>query len=707
MGFLVSAVAFPRVGPAQEAGIGPAGPSALPEPTSPTPSASTPTLASPPPQPTSPFGPAAGVFPTLSPSSGQGSSSGTAAPLQNPFQPALGVFPTLTPTTGTTSSPSGLNPTTTPSLLSTSPRASQQTGGNAQAVPGGLTAPVNPSGEALPDKLTGNPAAPIPVAPPPLTPAYGYGVPAPPLAFPGPTYAAAPPAAPNYTALAPIAPGAAPIQAGDLRAPPVLIGSNVYVSEGYTDNPRNTRQTFSDSITRLRGATNISIDTVRLQGQLSDSSDYSRFMRAHDENSLNSNLSAFGLATIIRDHLYVDGRAAFTPLSRVGGVGFANSNIIRPSQQTQAFVTSFSPIARGSFGDLFDAELRYNYSADIFNNGSLLNNTTPSSASSLTDTTQNEVTLSVATGRAFSLITSKLTLDAIKIDSGSAARSTQLQIYDDLEYAINARFSILGRFGYEDLRYPLQPAATTTGPIWLIGGRYTPSPGDYLLLRYGTQSGTSGQGGTSGQNGTYGFDGSLHYQLTARTAILASYDSSLSSSQQNLVNNLNAAQLSSNGVIVNSVTGLPLALSNPEFAYAANNVYRNNTAQVGMQTTLDRDTFGLNAVFDHRDALGSQPVGTSAVAGTDTTYGINFNWSRSLTPSLTGGATLGFARDIASDQRTLNSDLTFSYTFSDRLSGVLHYQFVNVTGNTVALTSGTTAGPYTRNLIEIGLTRNF
>jgi uncharacterized protein (PEP-CTERM system associated) len=302
----------------------------------------------------------------------------------------------------------------------------------------------------------------------------------------------------------------------------------------------------------------------------------------------------------------------------------------------------------------------------------------------------------VATGRAFSLVASKLTIDATKIDSESTARSTQLQVNDDLEYAINSRFAVLGRVGYEDLQYPLQPAATTTGPTWLLGGRYSPSPGDYLVLQYGLQS------------GGYGLNGTMRYQLTARTNILASISNGLSSSQQDLLTNLDTSQLASNGTIVNRFTGLPSALSNPEFAYSANNIYRSKIAQVGIQTGLDRDTFGLIAVYNHRDALGAQPTGTtSVVSGTDTSYGINFNWSRSLTPALTGSATLGYARDVASAQKTLSSDLSFSYAFSDRLSGVLHYQFVNVTGNTVAFSSGATSGAYTRNLIEIAVARNF
>src|SRR5205085_8516517 len=118
------------------------------------------------------------------------------------------------------------------------------------------------------------------------------------------------------------------------------------------------------------------------------------------------------------------------------------------------------------------------------------------------------------------------------------SKSTQLRAFDDLEYQFNREFAALGRIGYENLRFPLQPAATTTGIIWLVGGQWTPLPGSYFVFHYGRL------------DGFYGFDGILRYQATPNTAILGSFQRNLSSSQGNLLNNLNASQLDSNGILV-------------------------------------------------------------------------------------------------------------------------------------------------------------
>lgn len=690
LGLVLSTVAYPDIGGAQtnnpQLDTAPEQTGAPPE--SPPGTNTGPTQSAPAQPSVSPFGPKPGVFPTLAPPAlppaGQ-----AVAPGRGPSN----IFPGPTPEPAAPMSPS--------SQPAIPLGAAQQT--PQPATPG---APEGPAASAtaapLPNTIAANPASPVPAAPPPLTPVYGYGTPNPPVPGSTAVIAAPPPAPPSYTNLPPLAPGALPIQANDLRAPPVLITPSIGLFEGYTDNPRNTAQTFSDSTTHLNSALNISVDTVRFQGQISNELSYYKYARASDQDSLNDNLAAFGLATVVPEHLFVDGRAAITQLSRTGGVGFANATNILPSEQTQALTTSLSPILRTSFGDALDGELRYIYALNLFSNGTLLNNTpvaTPASTlPALSNTAQNEVTLSLATGRAFSSFGSKLTLDALRIDSQSAARSSQARGYDDLEYAITPRIAVLGRIGFEDIRYPLQPAATTVGPIWLLGGRIAPAPGNYLAIRYGLQ------------DGFYGPNAEFRYQLTARTNILASYETGLGTSQEQIQSALSTSQLSTNGTIVNQFTGLPSALSNPEFAYSSNNVFRLKEGRVAIQTALDRDTLTLMGLYDKRTAFATTTgPSLSGVSGSDTTFGVNFTWSRSVTPALTSYAGLGYSRSVASDQNTFSADWRLTYSLSDNLQASLEYQLINVTGNggSASAFTGIITTNYTRNIVEVGLQRSF
>ncbi len=646
--------------------------------------------------PASPFGPAPGVFPTISPEPSE--------PQISPFGPTPGVFPGITPAPSTnatpeeTVSPFGPAPGVFPGI-SPAPPTSATPGEPASPSPGGSTAatpeqPTSPFG-ASPNTF--------PTAPPPLlTSGYAFGAPLSPLAGTAAALPTVPPTPPSTVGLQPLTPGALPVQAGNNRAPPILIVPRATLSEGYTDNPRNTANTLSDSLTHLNGGTAISVDSVRLQGQLNGSIDYQKYARATDLDALNVNLLGYGLGTIVPEHLFIDGRATMTQLSRNGGLGFANSTLLQPSQQTQAEIVSLTPIVRQSFDGYVDGELRYNYGLNLFQNGSLLNNTTTAippattaPSSSLSNSTVNDATLSLATGRRFTVFGSKLTLDATNVDSQSPSKSTQLRGFDDVEYQFNQRFAALGRVGYENLDYPLQPAASTTGPIWLIGGRVTLDPGSYFFLRYGLQ------------DGFYGLDGALRYQLTASTTLLASLQHNLSSSQQDILTNLNSSQVDASGNVVNQVTGLPSALTNPEFSLS-NSISRQEQARIGIQTHLNRDTYGLFGFLDHRSAVGV-PIPIAGVAqtssGNDTSRGVNFTWGRSLTPRLSSAAALGYASTVTTHQKTVTADLSLTYTLNDRLNAVLHYQFINVDAPT--LSSGSINGSYRRNQVEIGVTRSF
>lgn len=623
----------------------------------------------PPAVPPNPFETVPGVYPDLNPAPAE-----TAAPPASPFELAPGVFPGLAPTL---TAPAAVAP--------------------GQPAPGAPGQPATPA-EAAPGVFPGVPTVPAAELAP-LAPQYGFGNFAPdPRITPIAPITPLSPATPLSTVqLRPLIPGAAPVQQLDPRAPPVIIIPSVTLGEGYTDNPRNTPSTLSDSVSRFGGAALASVDTVRLQGQLNGSINYYKYARAPDEDKLSANMFGYGLGTVVRDHVFVDARAAITQLSRAGGVAFASPSVIPPSQESQAIAVSMSPFVRQSIDGWVDGELRYTYGLNLFQNGSLLSNSSTTStattvpSASLSNATRNEGTLSLATGRRFTFFGSKLTLDATQIDSQSAAKSTQLRGYDDVEYEFNREITALARVGFESLDYPLQPTVSTTGPLWLIGGRYTPFPDAYLFLRYGKM------------DGFYGIDGALRYALTPATILLASLDRNLSSSQEQILNNLNTSQVDAYGNVVDQITGLPTALANPEFAYTANNIYRHERGRAGVQTHLGRDTYGAFAFLDHRTVLGTNTATTGVaqtLSGSDTTLGINVNWNHALTAYLTSLASLGYATERTAHLKTLTADWRLTYILSEKLNAVLHYQLINVNG-TIAGSS------YRRNQVELAVTRTF
>ncbi len=658
--------AFPPTGPVQE------------ESRPPVEAEPAPVAAPPPAEPASPFGPSPGVLP--------GIFGGRPEPGGGPAEPA---------------SPFGISPDVFPGILGGRPDRRPQgqpaipseTGEpDTFAAPGGGRLEAAPAPEVAPpfEPEPGFAGAPDLTSPNFLTPPFGFGNPAlSPLLGPNPASAAAPTEPPSTTALAPVRPGALPIQANDLRAPPILIQPSVSVFGGYTDNPNGTPNNFSDVFGQFRGGAAVSVDTVRLQGQLNGSVDYLKYARSTDQDRVFGNLLAYGLGTVVMDHLFIDGRAAITDTSRTGGFAFAGPTLIPASQAQQVITTSVTPIARQSFGGYVDSELRYNFSSTQSTSGSFFggSSVSPLIAPNLQNATQNAGTATFSTGRLFTVFGSKLTLDARKIDSDSLSQSTQLRAFDDLSYQFNPKFSGLARIGYEDLDYPLQPSASFNGPSWYVGGRYTPFGSSYLLLTYGRQQ------------GLLGFNGALQYEITPRTVAFASYQKNRISQQQQNFNNLNSSGVDAYGNVVDQSTGLPISLANTAFGNS-NAVSEYQTAQAGVQTRLERDSVSLFGFLAKRTPLVAPVFISTGLAVSDTSGGVNLVWSRSLTPRLNSSAALGVARQTSDDQNTLTASLSLQYIVAERLNAILNYQFINVDSSAVG-------NSYHRNQVQIGLTRSF
>lgn len=503
----------------------------------------------------------------------------------------------------------------------------------------------------------------------PTSPAPGVPVPVegvfPPTVYP----------VPSNVLLPPLVSGATPIQAGDPRAPEIILKPGLSVSQLYTDNPRLTSNTFSDTAGHLSPSLVVSADTPHLQGELIYGLDYYKYARASDQNSLTQNAVAYGLATIVPGSLYLDGRALISQLSTAGGAGFTVAPGTLPAAgQTQVMITSLTPIVRQSFGDLVDTELRYSYGMANFGSPSLAGST-PAPSTSLSSVQVNHVGLAVAIGRGYGIAASRLTLDATDVGSNSVAQSDQFRGFDDFEYHLSNRFALLTRLGYEDLQYRVA-GLRLSGPIVKFGARVDLAPDSVATLLYGRQ------------DGTWSFEGRFRQQVTASTSILGAYLRSVSSTQQQLLNDLNTSRLDEFGTIVNNDTALP-GLADPEFSIAQTDIYRYQLARIGITSDVGRNSFRVFGVLDHQGSLLN-------LTSNDTSRGILLEWFRSITPRLTGAASLGYATHVVGDEKTATADLDLTYQINDAITFFTRYEYLNRKGTL-------TGSNLQRNLIELGL----
>jgi uncharacterized protein (PEP-CTERM system associated) len=555
------------------------------------------------------------------------------------------------------------------------PAAAQVAEGGAQSPPsaeggtGGAPSPGGPAAtgpglpgvvgpDVLPPPPTGGFAFPNPAAPP-----YSVSSQVPTLVSP-PT-------------LRLLTPGSSivPLQAYDPSAPALLIQPNAYVSEIFTDNVNFTHSPRRfGAITNLGAGVSLSADTPRLQAVATGQINGSLYLPSTNSNldQVFGNLYGSGLATVVPDLLFVDFQTVITQSSTLPGFGFQNLSTIPSNLQTQQYITNVSPYIRKSFDGLVDTEIRYRFgSVNYGGNTNLVVTPGVPGFTNLSSAILNEGTFIAATGEDFQQALARFTADASEYTSTSTAQNTQASAFTDLEYRFTPTIAALGRAGYQNLRYPLSPAANFAGATWLVGGRigtvgpYQPA---YFSLQYGRQQ------------GVYGFTGAAQFNITPTMLFTASLVQGIASQGQLFQSNLANSTLSPTGAIVNQFTGLPSGFYSPGLGLS-NSVFRQHLLNAGVSDSIGVNSYSLFGFYNEQQSL------TPPVTAPTKSVGINFGYGRDIRPDLNGFASLGYVNSInsptisttlvtsTSNINTVNASLGVSYLLSRSLTGSIVYTF--------------------------------
>jgi hypothetical protein len=464
-----------------------------------------------------------------------------------------------------------------------------------------------------------------------------------------------------------------PLQAYDPNAPAVLIQPRLSLGERFTDNVNyvHSPRDFA-AITTLAAGTSISADTPRLQAVATGQVAGDLYLPA-SLSALNQpygNLYANGLGTIVPDLLFVDFQSAITQSTTRPGFGFQNLSTLPRNQQTQQFINNISPYIRESFDGLVDTELRYRFSYGNYGgNTTVVTAPAVSGLNTLASSIFNEGSFIAATGQDFKRALARFTADASEFNTSSAAQNTQISMYNDFEYRFTPTIAALGRAGYQNLRYPLSPAATFAGSTWLVGGRLGtlgPDQPAFVNLEYGKQQ------------GVYGFTGAARVNITPTMLLSANLVQGIAAQGQLFQNLLATSTLSPSGAIVDQFSGLPTAFYSPGLGLT-NNVYRQHLFNVGLFDTIGANSYSLYGLYSEQQSL-TQPT-TLPTKST----GVNFGYNRDIRPELSGYASLGYVNTTnsptltvgpsASSFNTVTASLGFNYVLGRTLTGTVLYTF--------------------------------
>jgi uncharacterized protein (PEP-CTERM system associated) len=548
---------------------------------------------------------------------------------------------------------------------------------------------------------------------PPL-PTSGYGV----GGALSPGYAVNPDliqAPPPSTRLGTLGGGVTTLQQYDPSAPAYLIRPTVAISEMLTDNARQTSvNRTADLVTHIAPGLSVSADTPRVQGVLTASFGYDKFIFASDQDRPIASLYSSSFVTVVPDNLFVDMKGSVSEASQLGAAGFTPVSQLPRSSLTPVISTMFSPYLRKSYKDLADAELRYSYSTTSTGGGvigsALATSPAQQNTTALADTTTNQGTLTISTGPEFNRLISKLTIDASKTASTSVAANSRVTGYNDVEYLIVPGVSALGLIGYENIHYGVGTAATTVGVAWQVGGRLNlGSDTQYATIRYGKKEGNEG------------FTGAVHYDITPATILTAEASQARGSQQQQIANALTQSSLDLTGRGIINQNGLPTIFVNPAFSIQ-NTVFDSTNYSISIVSSIGVNRLSLFGTYTQRTTLGSL-AGTSALPST--AVGVHFNWSRDIRPDLTGNLDVGYSTasnltvstannpstsTLINKSNAMNAALSLNYLFNETLTGSVAYNlsyqtnapsFANASATTI------TVGNILTNQLIFALTKTF
>jgi uncharacterized protein (PEP-CTERM system associated) len=520
--------------------------------------------------------------------------------------------------------------------------------------------------------------------------------------------AAAGPAGGNYGGVA--LPGTTPGGAGQpggaqAGTPSFVIVPSIGVVEQFTDNALQTStQRLSDAITIISPGVSVSDQSSRLTARFSYTPQAIEHVAVTSQDQVIQNFFGNGTFTAVPNLLFFDANTSASEASRVGGLGYGNQAQIPTSTATQTYAYSGSPYLQFHYGDYGDLELRYRFSETIFtgNTGAIASAVPGQAVSAITNGTSNEISENYTTGQAFGRLQLSAVLDFQDYNGGGGTSSKSTTATVNTSYMItNSLFALLNG-GYDRLVYPGQLAGfdgAYTGPNYSAGFRYQPRQDRSVQLTYGRSQ------------GQHEFAGNALYALTPLTTLSASYAQQNSTPQQQLLQNLSQATQLPTGAIVNQASNLPLSIINPNLALQ-NGVFRTQTLNGGVSMVgSQRDTYTLyfNRTIDTALSSGSF---------SQTTDGINFGWSRDISPFTQGSLSAGYSTTssaaIAGVGNTSSDALTFSaslnYGLTPTLTASASYQLTRQDGIAGTLTGGTigsTSGSVLIDLITLSLNKSF
>jgi hypothetical protein len=524
------------------------------------------------------------------------------------------------------------------------------------------------------------------------------------------------------------------LQLGDSLAAPAGGGWTIVprldFQEMFTDNALQVNSPRQwDLATYLSPGIHVAGNTPRLQLTFDYAPALSIYARTTSLNALTQQMNGIGLVTVVPDLAYIDLRALAGVHNLYGGIGGlgtlgatgqgvgtmqatvpalagSSTNLSRNDYvQTNSF--GISPYLLSELGDWGNAKLGYSLNVAAsdqltgFAATPFLSGNGPNASTLIS----NEEVAHYGTGDWLNPVQNNFDIDLMQNRTTTGANygnnagdtfaptgtfsSQRNYITDKVSWQINRVVQLFASAGHEYVVYNTTGGLNVNDFTWSGGTTLTPDPDTFLTLSYGHLNGYN----------SLSVDG--RYAITGRTTVTVSYASTTGTQLENLQNQLNLATATSNGTLVNGANGGQLfGVTNA--LPVQNGVFRYDTLTAGLQTTLDRDMFGVNLLDTKQTRQGA-----GSTASNGTVASISGTWQHALRPDLSLSAAVSYSRQNGisglggpgnSNSEAVSAGL--QYQISDTLSANLRYSFF-------ARQASTTAYTFYEDMLILGISKSF
>lgn len=457
-----------------------------------------------------------------------------------------------------------------------------------------------------------------------------------------------------------------PLVEGGLPVPGFTIIPTLGLQEEFNDNIFQAEQNRRwDLISVLTPGIALAANTPRLDLTLQYNPSFEYFARTPAESAITQQLSGVGSLVVVPRSIFIDARAyaSVEPINggfvgaggqgaALGGYGYATgTGGFAHQTTTQVFGESVTPRITHTFGTLGTANL-----------GLTLANTSTSATYAGGSGSLDSADLlgSFQSGPVLGRVQNTVSVEAYRATGtttlGNARRDT---VQDQVGYALSHQLQVFVAVGYEDITYGGTTAAPVHDATWQVGFSATPGPHSSLTFSYGHSYGTDG------------FNVAGSYALTSRTTATISYSRQITTYLQQVAAAVGAAGVNANGVLVNPVTGQPIAFGNAALV-VQNSVNLTTTLEATLTTLLDRDTLALTL-----SRTDSTPLSAGGFAQADTIG--TFSWTRALSTRANLSANVSYgvtqAPGLTGNSTLFSFASQFGYALTSRASVSASYQY--------------------------------